>query len=148
MRVVTNDDIRTPSVLSALEKYIATYPFCDLADGMELRVPYDPQPDEHIFSLIINHKSCMASHILKDVVSTEGMNADHGAFNPMGIYILLTRVLSEQTAKDVLELHGKIPEPRPTSSERRAGSQRCPSLVSSWYQSFGGYFQVLILFLF
>ena len=132
-RMVTNDDIRTPSILNTLESYIATYPFCDLADGMELRLPYDPQPDEHMFSLIVNHKSCMAGYSMKDVKSTEGMKADNGAFNPMGIYTLLTRVLSEQTAKDVLELPRKIPKSRPTSSERRAGSQRCPSLVSSWY---------------
>jgi hypothetical protein len=103
-RVVTNDDIRTPSILSTLERYLATYPFCDLADGMELRLPYDPQPNEHMFSLIINHKSCMAGYNLKDVMSTEGMEADHGTFNPLGVYTLLTRVLSEQTAKDVLEL--------------------------------------------
>lgn len=103
-RVVTNDDIRTPSILSTLERYIATYPFCDLADGMELRLPYDPQPYEHMFSLIVNHKSCMAGYTLKDVKSTEGMKAEHGAFNPVEFYTLLTRVLSEQTAKDVLEL--------------------------------------------
>jgi hypothetical protein len=102
--VVTNDDIRTRSILSTLEKYIATYPFSDLADGMELRLPYDPQPNEHMFSLIVNHKSFMAGYHLKDVMSTEGMTADHGAFNAMDLYTLLTRVLSEQTAKNVLEL--------------------------------------------
>ncbi|KAF8505975.1 hypothetical protein F5888DRAFT_1653380 [Russula emetica] len=76
-RVVTNDDIRSPSILSTLEKYIATYPFSDLADGMELRLPYDPKPDEHMFSLIVNHGSCMAGYNLKDVLSTKGMEADH-----------------------------------------------------------------------
>jgi hypothetical protein len=106
MRVVTNDDIRTPSILSTLEEYIATYPFSDLADGMdsELRLPYDPQPNEHIFSLIVNHKSCMAGYDVKDVMSPEGMEADQGASNPTSVYTLLTRVLSEQTAKNVLEL--------------------------------------------
>ena len=131
--MVTNDDVRTPSVLSTVEKYIATYPICDLADGMELLVPHGPQPDEHMFSLIINHKSCMAGYNLKDVMSTKGMKADHSTFNPMGVYTLLTRVLSEQTAKDVLELSRKTPKSRRTSSERRAGGQMCPSLVSSWY---------------
>jgi hypothetical protein len=104
MRVVTNDDIRTPNILNTLERYLATYPFSDLADGMELRVPYDPQPNEHMFSLIINHKSCMAGYNAKDVISSGGMKADHGAFNPMDVYTLLTRIFSEQTAKDVLEL--------------------------------------------
>ena len=103
-RVVTTDDIRTPSILSTLQRYLATYPFSDLADGMELRVPYDPQPNDHLFSLIINHKSCMAGYNAKDVMSAEGMKADHGAFNLMGVYTLLTGALSEQTAKDVLEL--------------------------------------------
>jgi hypothetical protein len=102
--VVTNDDIRTPSILSTLEKYIATYPLCDLADGMELRLPYDPQPDEHMFSLIVNHQSCMAGYSLEDVMSTREMKADHGTFTTMDVYTLLTHVLSEQTAKDVLEL--------------------------------------------
>jgi len=46
----------------------------------------------------------MAGYNPKDVLSIEGMKADHGAFNPMGVYTLLTPVLSEQTAKDVLEL--------------------------------------------
>jgi len=117
MRVVTNDDIRTPIILSTLEKYIATYPFCDLVDGMELRLPYNPQPNEHMFSLVVNHKSCMAGYNLKDVMSAEGMKADHGAFNLMSACTLLTRVFSEQTAEDVLELSRKIPKPRATSSE-------------------------------
>ena len=89
---------------------------------MELLVPHDPQADEHTFSLIINHKSCMAGYNLKDVMSTEGMKADHCTFNPMGVHTLLTRVLSEQTAKDVLELPRKTPKPRLASPERRAGS--------------------------
>ncbi|KAF8484550.1 hypothetical protein DFH94DRAFT_714429 [Russula ochroleuca] len=76
IRVVTNDDIRTPSVLDTVEKYIATYPLGDLADGMELLIPHGPQPDEHMFSLIVNHKSCMAGYDLKDVMSTERMEAD------------------------------------------------------------------------
>lgn len=79
--MVTNDDIRTPKVLDTVEKYITTYPFHDLMDGMELLVPHDPQPNEHLFSLIVNHKSCMAGYNIKDVISTEGMDADHGAIN-------------------------------------------------------------------
>lgn len=78
-RVVTNDDIRVPEVLDTIEKYIATYPFCDLAEGMELLVPHDPQPNEHLFSLVVNHDLCMAGYDLKDLMSTEGMKADHGA---------------------------------------------------------------------
>ena len=78
----------------------------DLADGMELLVPHNPQLDEHMFTLIVNHKSCMAGYDLTDVISTEGMEADHGAFNSIGggVYISLTCVRSEQAAKDVLEL--------------------------------------------
>jgi hypothetical protein len=105
IRVVTNDDIRTPSVLGTVEKYIATYPFCDLADGMELLVPHDPQPDEEMFPLVVNHKTCMAGYDLKDLMSTEGMEADHGAFNTMGVYTLLTCFRSKQAAENVLELH-------------------------------------------
>jgi hypothetical protein len=84
IRVVTNDDIRTPSVLDTVEKYIVTYPFGDLADGMEVLIPHGPQPDEHMFSLIVNHKSCMAGYDLKDVMSTEPMKADRGALNTTG----------------------------------------------------------------
>ena len=83
IRVITNDDIRVPSVLDTVEKYIATYPFSDLADRMELLVPHNPQLDEHMFSLIVNHKSCLAGYDLKDVISTEGMEADQGAFYSM-----------------------------------------------------------------
>ena len=46
---------------------------------MELLVPHDPQPNEHMFTLVVNHDSCMAGYDLKDVMSTEGMKADHGA---------------------------------------------------------------------
>lgn len=84
IRVVTNDDIRVPSVLDTVKKYIATYPFSDLADGMELLVPHNPQLDEHMFSLIVNHKSCLAGYDLKDVISTEGMEAARGASYLMG----------------------------------------------------------------
>jgi hypothetical protein len=84
IRVVTNDDIRAPSVLDTVEKYIATYPLSDLADGMELLVPHNPQLDEHMFTLIVNHKSCMAGYDLADVISIEGMEADHGALNSIG----------------------------------------------------------------
>ncbi len=70
----------------------------------EILVPHDPQPDEHMFSLIINHKSCMAGYDVKEVMSTEGMKADYGAFYTTRVYILLTHVRSEQAAKDVLEL--------------------------------------------
>lgn len=78
-RVVTNGDIRVPEVLDSVEKYTMTYPLCDLVDGMELRVPHDPQPSEHIFSLVVNHNSCMAGYSLtrKEVMSSEGMEADH-----------------------------------------------------------------------
>jgi hypothetical protein len=82
-RLVTNDDIRQPEVLDVVEKYIETYPFGDLVDGMELLVPHDPQPNEHMFSLVVNHNSCMAGYNLKDVISTEGMDADHGKSNTM-----------------------------------------------------------------
>ena len=103
-RVVTNDDIRIPKVLDAIETYIATYPFCDLVDGMELLVPHDPQPNAHVFSLVVNHISCMSGYDLKDVVSTEGMDADHGAFTHNRAHTSLTSVRSKQTAKNVLEL--------------------------------------------
>ncbi len=46
----------------------------------------------------------MAGHNLKDVMSTKGMKADHGAFDAMRIYSLLTRVRSEQEARDALAL--------------------------------------------
>lgn len=84
IRVVTNDDIRVPSVLDTVEKYIATYPFSDLVDGMELLAPHNPQLDEQMFPLIVNHKSCLAGYDLKDVISTEGMEADCGASYSMG----------------------------------------------------------------
>ena len=72
---------------------------------MELLVPHNPQSGEHMFSLIVNHKSCMAGYNLKDVVSPEGMAADHGAFTQQGIYhTSLTCVCSKQAAKNVLEL--------------------------------------------
>jgi len=76
-RVVTNDDIRRPEILDVVERYIATYPFSDLSDKMELLVPHDPQPDEHMFSLLVNHESCMAGYTPKDVKVFEGMDADH-----------------------------------------------------------------------
>jgi hypothetical protein len=79
-RVVTNDDIRTPDVLDVVEKYMATYPFSDLTDGMELLTPHDPQPNEHMFSLVVNHNSCMAGYSMKDVQAAEWLEADHGAF--------------------------------------------------------------------
>ena len=101
---MTNDDIRVPSVLDTVEKYIATYPFSDLADGMELLVPHNPQLDEHMFSLIVNHKSCLAGYDLKDVISTEWMEARDGASYSMVVYTPLTCARSEQAAKNVLEL--------------------------------------------
>ena len=104
IRIVTNDDIRVPSVLDTVEKYIATYPFSDLADGMELLVPHNPQLDEHMFSLIVNHKSCLAGYDLKDVISTERMEARDGASYSMVVYTPLTCARSEQAAKNVLEL--------------------------------------------
>jgi len=76
-RVVTNDDIRQPEVLDVVERYMATYPFSDLSDSMELVVPHDPQTDEHIFSLIVNHESCMAGYNPKDVKVFDDMDADH-----------------------------------------------------------------------
>jgi hypothetical protein len=100
-RVVTNDDIRIPKVLDAIETYIATYPFCDLVDGMELLVPHDPQPNEHMFSLVVNHISCMAGYNLEDVMPTD---SDHGALTHNKAYTSLTSVHSKQAAKDVLEL--------------------------------------------
>jgi hypothetical protein len=89
-RVVTNDDIRIPKVLDTVEKYIVTYPLCDLADGMELLVPHDPQLNEHMFSLVVNHNACMAGYNLKEVMSTEGMDADHGVFEYNSVYTSLT----------------------------------------------------------
>jgi len=77
IRVVTNDDIRIPKVLEAVESYIETYPFSDLEDGMELLVPHDPQPNEHTVSLVVNHKFCMAGYDVREVISTAGMEADH-----------------------------------------------------------------------
>lgn len=81
MRVVTNDDIRMPKVLEAVETHIGTYPFSDLEDGMELLVHHDPQPNEHTLSLVVNHNFCMAGYDVKEVTSTEGMEADHGGSN-------------------------------------------------------------------
>ncbi|KAH9045177.1 hypothetical protein EDB85DRAFT_2137274 [Lactarius pseudohatsudake] len=75
--VVTNDDIRQPDILDVVERYLATYPFSDLSDKMELLVPHDPQPDEHMFSLIVNHESSMAGYSPKDVKVFEGINPDH-----------------------------------------------------------------------
>jgi hypothetical protein len=49
-----------------------------LVDGMELLVPHDPQPNEHMFSLVVNHNSCMAGYSLKEVMFAEDMEADHG----------------------------------------------------------------------
>jgi len=46
----------------------------------------------------------MAGYDVKEVMSTEGMKADYGAFYTTRVYILLTHVRSEQAAKDVLEL--------------------------------------------
>src|SRR6266850_1364663 len=97
-----------PKVLDAIETYIATYPFCDLVDGMELLVPHDPQPNEHMFSLVVNHISCMAGYNLKDVMSTD---PDHGAFTHNRAYTSLISVHSKQAAKDVLELPRKTPQP-------------------------------------
>ncbi|KAI9513182.1 hypothetical protein F5148DRAFT_1156722 [Russula earlei] len=77
IRVVTNDDIRTPKVLETVENYIETYPFCNLLDGMELLVPHDPQPNEHTFTLVVNHNLFMAGYDVTDVISIEGMDADH-----------------------------------------------------------------------
>lgn len=77
IRVVTNDDIRQPEVLDAVERYIATYPFSDLSDDMELLVHHDPQPDEHMFSVLVNHESCMAGYSPKDVKVFKGMDPDH-----------------------------------------------------------------------
>jgi hypothetical protein len=48
---------------------------------MELLVPHDPQPNEHAASLVINHKFCMAGYDVKEVISTAGMEADHGGSN-------------------------------------------------------------------
>ncbi|KAH8988605.1 hypothetical protein EDB92DRAFT_1871486 [Lactarius akahatsu] len=45
---------------------------------MELLVPHDPQPDEHMFSLIVNHESSMAGYSPKDVKVFEGIDPDHG----------------------------------------------------------------------
>ena len=107
-RAVTNDDIRQPEILDVVERYIATYPFSDLSDNMELLVPHDPQTDEHIFSVIVNHESCMAGYSPKDVKIFEGIDADHGSY-----YCLhsaastphdIASLRSEQTTKDVLEL--------------------------------------------
>ena len=110
-RVVTNDDIRVPKVLDTIEKYTMTYPLCDLVDGMELLVPHDPQPGEHMFSLVVNHSSCMAGYSLQDVMSAEGMEADHGAYYQNGSHTALTCVHSKQAAEDVLELPRKTSEP-------------------------------------
>jgi len=79
-RVVTNDDIRVPKVLDTIRKYTMTYSLGDLVDGMELLVPHDPQPGEHMFSLVINHNACTAGYSLKDVMFMEDMEADHGVY--------------------------------------------------------------------
>jgi hypothetical protein len=83
-RAVTNDDIRMPEVLDVIQKYMATYPFSDLTDGMELLIPHNPQPNEHMFSLIVNHKTCLAGYSIMDVQSPERMEAEHGAFQYIG----------------------------------------------------------------
>lgn len=103
-RVVTNDDIRQPKNLDVVEKYIATYPFSNLSDKMELLVPHDPQPGEHMFSLLVNHESCMAGYSTKDVKVFEGTDADHGNYQCSQSVISTHTVPSEQTAKDVLGL--------------------------------------------
>ncbi|KAI0265174.1 hypothetical protein BC834DRAFT_880407 [Gloeopeniophorella convolvens] len=74
-RVVTNDDVRSPEVLDVIEKYMETYPLSDLTDGLELLIPHNPQPNEHMFSLVANHQTCMTGYGLKDVLTTEGMEA-------------------------------------------------------------------------
>lgn len=79
-RVVTNDDIRVPKVLDTIRKYTMTYSLGDLVDGMELLVPHDPQPGEHMFSLVINHNACTAGYSLKDLMFMEDMEADHGVY--------------------------------------------------------------------
>jgi hypothetical protein len=78
--MITNDDIRRPEVLDVIENYMVTYPFSDLTDGMELFIHHDPQPNEHMFSLIVNHNSCMAGYSLKEVQTPDGMKADHSVF--------------------------------------------------------------------
>jgi hypothetical protein len=107
-RVVTNDDVRQPKILNVVERYIATYPFPDLSDDMELLVPHDPQTDEHMFSLIVNHESCMAGYRPKDVKVSEDMDADHGSYQCLhgatSTPHEIAPARSEQTAKDVLEL--------------------------------------------
>ena len=71
---------------------------------MELLIPHDPQPDEHMFSLLVNHESCMAGYSPKDVKGLEGMDADHGSYHCLRSATSTHIVRSEQTAKDVLEL--------------------------------------------
>ena len=108
IRVVTNDDIRQPEVLDAVERYIATYPFSDLSDNMELLVHHAPQPDEHMFSLLVNHEYCMAGYSPKDVKVFEVMGADHGSYYYLHSATSTPHEIpsahSEQTEKDVLEL--------------------------------------------
>ncbi|KAF8264942.1 hypothetical protein EI94DRAFT_1685987 [Lactarius quietus] len=109
-RVVTNDDIRQPETLAAVERYIATYPFSDLSDNMELLLPHNPEPDEHMFSLIINHESCMAGYSPKDVKFFEGMGADHANKRRRMYWNYLERhpnhfplsLTAEQEARDAL----------------------------------------------
>ncbi len=75
---------------------------------MELLVPHDPQPDEHMFSLLVNHESCMAGYSPKDVKVFEGIDAGHGSYHCLHSATPtpheIASVYSEQTAKDVLEL--------------------------------------------
>jgi hypothetical protein len=75
---------------------------------MELVVPHNPQTDEHILSLIVNHESCMAGYSPKDVKVFDGMDADHGSYHCLhsatSTSHKIASVHSEQTAKDVLEL--------------------------------------------
>ena len=76
-----------------------------MSDMMELLIPHALQPDEHMFSLIVNHESCMAGYSLKDVNFFEGMDADHGSYHFLHCATSAPHTIrSEQTAKNVLEL--------------------------------------------
>ncbi|KAI0068930.1 hypothetical protein BV25DRAFT_65802 [Artomyces pyxidatus] len=66
-RVITDEDIRQPTTLRAVEEYIRTFPITELEEDMELLVPHDPRPDDHTFALAVNHALGLASRHIAEV---------------------------------------------------------------------------------
>ncbi|KAG2013491.1 hypothetical protein CC2G_010399 [Coprinopsis cinerea AmutBmut pab1-1] len=72
LKVVTDQDIRDPRTLELVEATIADYPIGALEDGMEVHLCHVLSPRDfetkNLFSLAINHNSCLASYDLEDVL--------------------------------------------------------------------------------